>query len=177
MARFLYQQGKANTAFLGSNDTSGSVSRTDYARLLALASIDIILTLPIGITNIVLVVISSLHVAPIPFYWGWSFLHADWEPVASSYAELKANGTANVALFYVSRWDPVVLTLAIFGLFGLTREARSSYRHVIGTAISWYRRKSTRCSPSAGTGPSTLDDIEFRAGQQGEISFANAETR
>ena len=56
VVRVFYRQGRDTNHFLNSN---GSVSRTNYLRVLAVASIDILLTLPTGVTNLVLVVLGS----------------------------------------------------------------------------------------------------------------------
>ena len=59
----------ARTFYLHSKDvgrvlqSDGSVSRTNYSRLLVLASIDILITLPVGITFLALSVIAGLELA------------------------------------------------------------------------------------------------------------------
>ncbi|KZV63987.1 fungal pheromone STE3G-protein-coupled receptor [Peniophora sp. CONT] len=135
VARTCYRQSRDINHFLQSND---SVSRTNYLRIMALASIDIILTLPIGIANIVLIVVQ-----PGPkfsFYYGWTYDHADWEPARVSYAETVAEGPSGLAEVYFAQWSSVFLAFVIFGLFGVTSEARASYRRVVrvvGGRFGW----------------------------------------
>ena len=64
------------------------MSPTVYFRVLALASLDIILTLPFGIVNIVLTIVSAPS-SPfgLTFYPGWTNVHANWDPVGFSYAD------------------------------------------------------------------------------------------
>ena len=122
VVRVFYRQGRDTNHFLNSND---SVSRTNYLRVLAVASIDILLTLPIGITNLVLIVLASPH--KMTFYPGWQVVHSHWAPTSESYAQLLEGGTFNVARTYFTRWTSPVLAFAIFALFGLTSQARTTY--------------------------------------------------
>ena len=136
VARTFHRQRKDVNRFLQSND---SVSRTNYFRILALASIDILLTLPFGIATIALTVSDQLSVpGGFPFYFGWTYDHTEWEPVGVSYAELVAVGKLNVAELYFTSWTSPILAFAIFGLFGVTKEARASYRCTIRTLLSWF---------------------------------------
>ncbi|KZV65743.1 hypothetical protein PENSPDRAFT_551585, partial [Peniophora sp. CONT] len=123
-----YCQSRNTSSFLRSNET---ISHTNYLRILILASIDILLTLPIGIVNIVLKTISAVEASALPLYPGWSSLHSNWGPVAFSYARIKMGGTAGLVQFYFSHWTSPVLAFTIFGLFGLTTEACASYVNAI----------------------------------------------
>ncbi|VDB84664.1 unnamed protein product [Peniophora sp. CBMAI 1063] len=122
VARVFYRQGRDTNQFLNSN---GTVSRTNYLRVLAVASTDMLLTLPIGITNLVLFVLSSPH--EMTFYPGWEHVHSHWNPTSESYSKLLERGTFNVARTYFTRWTSPVLAFAIFALFGLTTQARATY--------------------------------------------------
>ena len=156
------RQRKEINAFLQSNN---SVSRTNYYRIFALASIDVALTLPIGIANIALIsagsVISTGSVAEVGhliFYQGWTAVHADWEPLSFSYEDLIEDGTPTVAQFYFSHWTSPVLAFAIFGLFGVNKEARASYWRALRTVLGWFG-----WTPAflAGTANSTVQPMEF----------------
>ncbi|KZV63365.1 fungal pheromone STE3G-protein-coupled receptor [Peniophora sp. CONT] len=134
--RMFYRQRRDMNQFLQSNNL---VSRTNYFRIFALASIDVLLTLPIGIAAIVILVTDVLaQIGHCPLYAGWTLLHTDWEPVGLSYAELKAHGTSTIAQLYFTQWSAPVLAFAIFGLFGVTAEARASYWCVICTVGGWF---------------------------------------
>ena len=156
----LYRQNSDINDFLRSTT---SVSRKTYFRILALASIDIMLTLPIGIVNVVLNATAALAQGGLPFYWGWSVLHTDWEPVGISYADLKANGTASLGQFYFSHWTSPALAFVIFGLFGLSSEARASYWYIACTVGTWF---GLRSSARMQFGQASLGEIEFGARQQ-----------
>lgn len=155
MARTYYRQRRDIDSFLRSNT---SVSRTNYLRILVLASIDILLTLPIGIVNITLGIVQARSSNVFPFYLGWTVLHTDWEPVSFSYAKLQADGTAELAQVYFSRWSSPVLAFVIFGLFGVTPEARASYWRIVCTVGGWFGWKPTQ---RARNGQASLGDIEF----------------
>ncbi|KZV71177.1 STE3-domain-containing protein [Peniophora sp. CONT] len=155
VARTYYRQRRDIDSFLRSNS---SVSRTNYLRILALASIDIFFTLPIGVVNIVLEILGPLSAITSPFYLGWTFLHTDWEPEGYSDASLQADGTATLAQAYFAQWSSPVLAFAIFGLFGITPEARASYWRIIWTVGGWFGWKPT---PRARSGQASLGEIEF----------------
>ncbi|VDB95831.1 unnamed protein product [Peniophora sp. CBMAI 1063] len=161
VAKLYYRQRKDINSFLRSNP---SVSRTNYLRILILASIDILLTLPFGIVDITLQIYPWLNnLSPFSFYPGWTYLHTAWEPRGLSYAKQRSFGTAYIAATYVSRWTSPVLAFIIFGLFGLTAEARASYWRIIHTIGRWLERKPT---PRARNGQASVGEIEFGARPQ-----------
>ncbi|KZV63983.1 STE3-domain-containing protein [Peniophora sp. CONT] len=137
VARTCYRQSRDINDFQHSND---SVSRTNYFRILALASIDIVLTLPVGIANIVLIVVQA---GPNPFYFGWTYDHTDWEPEGYPYAGTQAQGTLTLAEIYFTQWTSPILAFAIFGLFGVTLEARASYWRIVCTIGEWFGWRPT----------------------------------
>ncbi|VDC01592.1 unnamed protein product [Peniophora sp. CBMAI 1063] len=155
VARLLYRQSRDINHFLQSN---GSVSRTNYFRILALASIDILLTLPMGIATIVLNVLQDVSFGLILFYAGWTFDHTDWQPESFSYADIVAQGTSTVGAFYFTQWTSPVLAFTIFALFGVTSEARASYGRIICAIGGWFGWKPT---PRTRRARSPLGDIEF----------------
>ncbi|KZV69109.1 fungal pheromone STE3G-protein-coupled receptor, partial [Peniophora sp. CONT] len=140
VARTYYRQRRDINSFLRSNP---SVSRTNYFRILVLASIDILLTLPIGIVILTLDMVQAQFLNLFPFYPGWTFVHTDWDPQSVPYAVIQGDGTAAVAQFYFSKWTSPVLAFVIFGLFGVTPEARASYWHIICTVGGWFGWKPT----------------------------------
>ena len=157
VARTFHRQRKDVNRFLQSN---GSVTRTNYFRILALASIDILLTLPFGVVTIALNVSDQLSEPfGLSFYFGWTIDHTKWDPVGVSYAEIVAEGKANVAELYFYCWTSPILAFAIFGLFGVTSEARASYWRIIRSIGGWLGWKPT--PPQASASRSPLGDIEF----------------
>ncbi|VDB95531.1 unnamed protein product [Peniophora sp. CBMAI 1063] len=155
VARTFYRHNREINLFLQSNS---SVSRTNYFRILALASIDILFSLPIGIATIVLTVKEYLSFGPIPFYFGWTYDHSDWQPEGAPYADVVSSGPFDVAQFYFTEWTSPILAFTIFALFGVTSEARASYWRVICTVCGWFGWKPTLRTRRAR---SPLGDIEF----------------
>ncbi|VDB95840.1 unnamed protein product [Peniophora sp. CBMAI 1063] len=160
VAKMYYHQRKDINSFLRSNP---SVSCTYYIRVLIMASIDILLTLPFTIVNITLAITQTLdNLASFPVYPGWTVLHTDWEPSSVSYTEQQSYGTAYLASTYFSQWSSLILAFVIFGLFGLTSEARASYWRIICTIGGWFGWKSIPRARNGRLGAS-LGEIEFGA--------------
>ncbi|KZV65157.1 fungal pheromone STE3G-protein-coupled receptor [Peniophora sp. CONT] len=155
VARIYHRQRRDIDSILHSNP---SVSHTNYLRILVLASIDILLTLPAGIVSITMDIVQSLSVDEFPFYQGWTFLHTEWEPVAVSYADLQASKHTTLAQNYFAYWSSPVLAFVIFGLFGVTPEARASYWRIICTIGGWFGRKP---SPRPRKEQASLGELEF----------------
>ncbi|KAI0033475.1 GPCR fungal pheromone mating factor [Vararia minispora EC-137] len=130
----------------GSNGTAISGS---YFRILAIASLDILLTLPSGIAQFVLNLVSLVEEGA-PFYSSWAEVHQDFAPISVSGT---GGSPASLALTYLTFWMPVVLALLISLLIGTTRESFERYQLVfrrIATSFGFPRR---RCS--------TGQDISF----------------
>ncbi|KZV59958.1 hypothetical protein PENSPDRAFT_694699 [Peniophora sp. CONT] len=157
VARTYYRQRRDIDSFLRSNT---SVSRTNYLRILVLASIDILLTLPVGIVTITLAIVQARSSNTFLFYPGWTLLHTDWDPIGISYVEQRAAGIGGLAQFYFSQWSSTILAFVIFGLFGVTPEARVTYWRIICAVGGWFGWKPT---PRARNGQASLGDIEFGA--------------
>ncbi|KZV69973.1 STE3-domain-containing protein [Peniophora sp. CONT] len=145
--------------------TNNSVSRTNYFRILVLASVDVVLTLPKAIVSLVFEILVLRELKPRPnFYPGWHFIHTDWDPIGVSYHEMKINGKFNFVEIYWDQWSPLVLALVLFVLFGLTGEARASYWRIACFVGWWFGWK-----PSArDRRVAALDTIEF--GAQAQVS-------
>lgn len=165
VARIFYLQGRDINRFLSSNS---SVTRTHYFRILALASVDVALTLPSGILILVLNLSANLAEGGLPFYPGWSYIHDDWTPGQFSYAELRALGPVRLGSEYVTLWSSPILAFTIFGLFGLTSEACASYRRMIRAICGCFGWKVIRAS---GDKSPQLDAIQFNTGPEKTISL------
>ncbi|KZV73945.1 STE3-domain-containing protein [Peniophora sp. CONT] len=161
MARTFYRQTKDVTRLLHDN---ASVSRRNYLRVLALASLDILLTLPFGAVNIVLSTIVAVNEDRLPFYPGWTKVHSDWTPKILTWADIRSSGKSALPQDYFNLWTSPVLALAIFGLFGLTTEARASYEHIFRIVRGWLGCKLPPRSGNSRSG--TLETIKFEEQMQ-----------
>ncbi|KZV64271.1 STE3-domain-containing protein [Peniophora sp. CONT] len=152
-----YLHGRDVDRFLRSNN---SVSRLNYFRVLALASIDILVTLPVNSTILILTLWWTIRgVGRLPFYPGWDTIHSDWAPVSASYEDMRAL-PGELAPWYVTCWSAPVLAFITFALFGLTADARASYCRgfcAIARRFGWdpTRRRRERSARSA------LGSIQF----------------
>jgi hypothetical protein len=138
-----YRHSRETNQFLHSN---ASVNRQNYIRILILACVDIFLTLPIGIITIIGQVITSLLIpnpSPeprYPFYFGWDFIHSDWDPEVLPYSEVVESGRWAVTGLYFESWISPVLAVTTFAPFDLTSEARATYWRgicAVGRLVGW----------------------------------------
>lgn len=78
--------------------------------------------------------------APTEFYAGWSAVHGNWTPVAVTAHEWHAQGSFVAFTVIWNEWINVWLAVALFGLFGLTRDTRAMYVQAIKAVISLPRK-------------------------------------
>ncbi|KAJ7209833.1 pheromone A receptor-domain-containing protein [Mycena rebaudengoi] len=121
--RTVYIQSQSTNLVLQSN---GSMSRSSYFRILALGCLDIVVTLPISIINLVSFFPTFADPASLPAYIGWHTNHADFEPFGVDYAAL-TDTTWDAFVTYFDYGQYAVLAVAIFALFGMTTSARAAY--------------------------------------------------
>lgn len=94
---------------------------------------------------------------PFIFYPGWDVVHADWTPLQYTRDEWRSSDWGTFTLYF-TLWANVVLSLAIFGLFGFTPEALDVYKR----GLSKVSRRLGR-TPSASQNPTT-SELVFRGG-------------
>ena len=142
------------------------MSHNNYIRIFLLASIDILITLPIGIVAEVtagLEIHQYLGDTPLnlQFYPGWDAVHASFAPVASTWADLEAAVPATFAQLYLSWYSSPVVAVAIFALFGLTEEARATYWRGFCWAVALFGWKPP--APNKRSDRPELATMEFGA--------------
>ncbi|VDC06349.1 unnamed protein product [Peniophora sp. CBMAI 1063] len=116
-----------------------AIKRSVYLRIFALGMINFLTSITASIVN--------FFPFPMPvFYPGWAAVHADWTPVSISAAEWHSQGPLIVFTNVWDVWINAWLGFAIFGLFGLTREARQTYVRAFRIATRWTGRPRTRGS-------------------------------
>jgi hypothetical protein len=95
-----------------------------YFRLMALASLELLLNFPIATYGLYLTASSE----PIAPWISWANTHADFSRVDRVPAILwRANGHT-AAIVELSRWAGVICAFFFFGFFGFAAEARKNYR-------------------------------------------------
>ncbi|KAJ7473100.1 hypothetical protein B0H11DRAFT_1918963 [Mycena galericulata] len=104
------------------------MSRTSYLRILALGCLDIVITLPISIINLVSFSFLATLSGPssLPAYVGWQTNHANFSASGVPYADL-TDTPWDTFTTYFDYGQYTVLAVAIFALFGMTSSARSAY--------------------------------------------------
>lgn len=155
--RTVYIQRQNSNDFLQSN---GSISRTSYFRILALGCLDIVITLPISIINLVSFFITLEGPSSLPAYIGWDTNHADFEPFGIPYADITDTPWDSFTTYF-DYGQYAVLAIAIFALFGMTSSARSAYWSritLVGRLVGW-KQPSTRQQHSS----LMMDSIAFAA--------------
>lgn len=88
-------------------------------------------------------------------------------------ADLKAFGPSTLAEYYFAYWASPALAFTIFGLFGLTAEARASYWCIICAVGGWFEWNFTTHDEDARPTSSTID---FAVQPQATLSL-HLETR
>ena len=95
-----------------------------YFRLMGLASIEILFTIPLTIYNIV----ENLRVAPIYEFRGLADLHYKFSRVNSMAAISWRSSPELVKVMNFRVWAPIGCALIFFCFFGLAEEARKHYK-------------------------------------------------
>ncbi|KAJ7034228.1 pheromone A receptor-domain-containing protein [Mycena alexandri] len=95
-----------------------------YFRLMALASLELLLNFPIATYGLFLTASSS----PIAPWVSWANTHADFSRVEQIPALFWRSDKHTQATVELSRWAGVVCALAFFAFFGFAAEARKNYR-------------------------------------------------
>jgi hypothetical protein len=121
-----------------------SLNQHRYFRILALACIDLLLTLPLGVVNTTISIQEDIR-NPLPghsfqFYHGWAVVHSHSAPIALSYSEAIGAGTWSRLGLYFGLWTAPILAIIIFAFFGFTSEARATYWRgfrAVGRLFGW----------------------------------------
>ncbi|OSD03758.1 B mating type pheromone receptor [Trametes coccinea BRFM310] len=119
-AAFLRRRAHFN-AYLASNT---SLTANRYFRLMGIASVEIVCTVPISAYGLYL----NLTAAPVSPWISWADTHFNYSKVDQFPAALWRMDRTAVVSFELSRWLAPFCAFVFFGFFGFAQEARSSYR-------------------------------------------------
>ena len=136
----------------------GSVSRKHYFRLMALSAFDIIITLPMNTTALIISIIQGQSNGGIPVKEpSWSFVHSEISQVFYIPVEEWRSVTFNRVSFYYTAWGNIAFAFAFLILFGFTEEMRSRYRELF-----WRCVRPLGLNPKDSTkGGATMSNIKF----------------
>lgn len=114
------------------------ISRSVYLRILSF-----------GFILLMFCAVAVVNFFPLPheFYPGWSAVHKDWDPVSVTAEEWRTQGAFIFFTIVWYGWYNVFLAVVIFGLFGLTSDARAAYVRVYGALRP---RRLQRSRPQSG---------------------------
>ncbi|KAL4259943.1 G-protein coupled receptor 4 family protein [Pleurotus pulmonarius] len=105
-----------------SHNSSLTVSR--YFRLMLLATIELVIGIPINAYGIYLNATS----APVQPWLGWADAHFDWYTIDTFPGVLWRSSARTIVTLELSRWLIVFCAFLFFGFFGFADEARKQYR-------------------------------------------------
>ncbi|KAJ3811579.1 pheromone receptor [Lentinula aff. lateritia] len=111
------------TQILSSNN---SINPSRYLRLMLLALVDIMCTIPLGI-YIIYVDLKGIALQP---WISWADTHFDFSRVVLVPAVVWRSDPATVVALELNRWVPIFCALIFFALFGFAEEAMKNYRRV-----------------------------------------------
>ncbi|KAJ7145534.1 pheromone A receptor-domain-containing protein [Mycena epipterygia] len=146
--RAFYASRAESKEFLFSSDNNLNLNR--YVRLMALASTDLLLTIPLSIY----VLYINTSVVGLSPWISWADTHSNFSRVVLIPGIVWRSSELTVASLETTRWLTVACAFIFFGYFGFADEAMKNYRLVISAAA---RRvgysgapSSTRVSTSTG---------------------------
>ena len=99
-----------------------------YFRLMGLASIEVMFTIPLTIYNIV----SNFKQDPYPWR-GFADLHSGFDRVDQVAAIVWRQDSSTVSLMRFRAWVPIALACTFFLFFGLAEEARKHYKMALSS--------------------------------------------
>ena len=133
-ARTVYKLYKRERALEEMLKTCGSINRSYYFRLMALASTDILGCIPLG----AYLLVRDFRVGIEP-WTGWANMHKDFsyvDQVPSSYWKSAPDLASRLEFF---RWVLVAMAFINFAFFGFAQEARKHHRLV----YTWIATKAS----------------------------------
>ncbi|KAJ3887481.1 pheromone receptor, partial [Lentinula edodes] len=104
--------------------SNGMINPSRYLRLMLLAIIDIMCTLPIGAYTIYV----SLYGVPLAPWISWEDTHFDFAFVELVPAVIWRSNFRTYTSIQITRWLPIVCAFVFFALFGFAEEAMKNYR-------------------------------------------------
>ncbi|TCD62967.1 a-factor receptor [Steccherinum ochraceum] len=126
--RAFWQRRAQFSEFLASKT---SLRPNRYFRLMALATGDLLFTMPIALYGAILNATDSTI-----FPWiSWADTHADYWKVNQVPALLWRSSHVSVVALEMTRWAPVICSLIFFAFFGFAEEARRHYADAIRSVL------------------------------------------
>lgn len=133
---------------------NNNLTANRYIRLMCLASVDIVITIPFSIWNVIMATRS--HVFP---WISWENTHSHFSNVRLFPALLWRANHQQVLNLEFSRWSVVMCSVLFFMFFGFADEAKKNYRAAISSVqkrvgMSSFGSLSSRTMTGTGSGKS-----------------------
>ncbi|KAF7331661.1 Pheromone B alpha 1 receptor [Mycena kentingensis (nom. inval.)] len=120
--RGFYASRKQFKELLASGNNNLNLNR--YLRLMALASIDLIFNIPLGIW----VLYTNVNVVGLSPWRSWADTHSNFSRVVQVPAFFWRRDPMSVASLETMRWATIFCAFVFWGFFGFASEARKNYR-------------------------------------------------
>jgi len=138
-----------------------NLSASRYFRLMGLAGVEILFTIPLGCWSIY----TNTTAQPVEPYVSWEYVHSQMgviDQVPAAEWQATPLSTANIEL---SRWFLILCALVFFAFFGFADEARKNYR-LAYTSIAKRVGLSTGSMSATGTWTAngTNPDMSYNGG-------------
>ncbi|KAI9571967.1 STE3-domain-containing protein [Boletus coccyginus] len=104
--------------------TSRTLSSSRYFRLMGLAGIEILCTVPLASYSVYL----NLAASPLQAYVSWDYAHAEFNVVDQVPAAVWQADPTFLVSIELTRWFVVICAVVFFAFFGFADEARRNYR-------------------------------------------------
>lgn len=154
---------KVNKDSLSNSIISGTV----YLRVMILACVDAVLTLPISLKEFAF----SLAPPPTIFYSGWSEVHANFSSIPIFPASEWNTDVSKTIDVVKNLWSNPFVALIFFVVFGMSREARTTYRRLF-----WMTMESFGLKEPPSIDP-VLSDIRFDPATNTNVAICSTLSR
>ncbi|KAG8215486.1 STE3-domain-containing protein [Butyriboletus roseoflavus] len=104
--------------------TNKNLSSSRYFRLMGLAGVEVICTVPLGLYTLV----SNVSGVPMSSYVSWSYAHNNFGAIEQIPSVVWRQSTTGISTDEISRFFPVLGAFVFFAFFGFADEARRNYR-------------------------------------------------
>ncbi|KAJ3912395.1 pheromone receptor [Lentinula edodes] len=111
--------------------SNNAMNPNRYLRLMLLALIDIMCTMPLGI-YVIYVSLKGVGLAP---WISWADTHYNFGRVVLIPAVIWRNDPINFAAIQINRWLPIICAFVFFALFGFAEEAMKNYRRAFWSVV------------------------------------------
>lgn len=149
--------------YLAASDAGLNVDR--YLRLMALASLEVLVVLPLNLFSI----IANMTNSQLLPYTSWEDVHYNFGRVAFVSRVLQEANRKFFIEFIISRWAVPLSGFLFFLFFGLSIEARKDYNRVIAFVL---RQFNVEFTPRTPTTERTLYVVPFESSDPLLISYS-----